>query len=125
MSHTDIILKAYEVLDAFKETEDYKELQYLHEQIQHKYMIELKNYHTHFKRFEEVFNQGGTYHPDFKEVSRTYQETKIVLFEKEEVKRYFLLERTINEKLSAFSFELMASVSNYYNQKGGSYCGTR
>lgn len=125
MSHTDIILKAYEVLDAFKETEDYKELLSLNKKIQDKYKQELESYHKHFKRFEEVFNTGGVYHPDFKEVSKAYQEMKITLFEKEEVKRYFLLERIINEKLSAFSSELMASVSNYYNQKGGACCGTQ
>lgn len=119
MAYTKIINKAYDLADELKETEIYQEMKRLDELIKRKYERELKEYHETFIKFEEVYNVGGIYHPDFKRVSLAYKEKKELLFSKEEVKEYFILEGKMNELLKEISQEITSNASNYQEFKGG------
>lgn len=118
MSYTEIINITYDLADELKESFEYKEMIRLDIVIKSKYKEELKAYQKSFLKFDEVFTQGGKYHPDFKEVSKKYRLAKEVLFNKEEVKTYFELESKINEILGSISEEVCNTVSKYYS-KGG------
>ena len=102
MAYMEIITLTYQWLDELKASKDYQKMVELNNLIKTKYKKELKEYHTTFKQFEAVFKYG-TYHPDFKTVSKQYQQAKIALFETEEVKTYFELEKNINETLNKLS----------------------
>lgn len=115
-----IINQAYDLADALKENKEYKELIELKELINDKYKDELKKYKDSFKKFDFAYKMKD-YYPDFKKVSLLYQECKKDLFEKEEVKRYFELEKIVNDKLNIIAKELISAVSNY-SQVEGAYC---
>lgn len=119
MAYTEIINKAYDLADELKESKTYQEMKRLDNLIKDKYKIELKQYQDAFLKFDEVFNTGGTYHPDFKEVSNIYRKRKEVLFNKEEVKQYFKYEKEMNKLLNEISNEITNSLSNYKEFKGG------
>lgn len=102
MEYAKIIGLTYDMLDSYKASIEYQKLVELNQFIKTKYKEELETYLQAFKAFDEVFTIGP-YHPDFKEVSKKYQQAKITLFEKEEVKDYFKYERLINEKLEQLS----------------------
>lgn len=118
MAYTEILNKAYDLADEIKQSHEYKEMLRLNEVIKSEYKEILKNYHKTFEKFDEVLILGGKYHPDFKKVSKAYQEAKIELYEKEEVKTYFKYERKINELLKEISDEIFSSVSKYYKEGG-------
>ncbi|MFA5719510.1 MAG: YlbF family regulator [Acholeplasmataceae bacterium] len=109
MEYTKIIGLTYDLLDEMKTSDEYKELVFLNTFIKTKYKQELKHYHHWFKKFDEVF-QIGPYHPDYKETTKNYQQAKKTLFETEEVKKYFLLESHLNDKLSSLSKALNALI---------------
>lgn len=119
MSYTKIINKAYDLADELKETDIYREMKRLDELIKTKYEKELKEYQKAFLKFDEVFNTGGVYHPDFKEVSALFSKIKTTLYNKEEVKEYFKKEQMMNEILKEIADEISFSVSNYKDFKGG------
>lgn len=119
MAYTNIIIKAYDLVDELKQSFHYQELRRLDKVIKTKYKKELKEYLETFKTFNEVYNTGGTYHPDFKKASKEYRLKKEVLFKKEEVIDYFKYESLINAYLKELSDEIVSSVSNYSNLEGG------
>ena len=89
MAYTKIINKAYDLADELKETEIYQEMKRLDELIKRKYERELKEYHETFIKFEEVYNVGGIYHPDFKRVSLAYKEKKNCFLVKKGLKIFY------------------------------------
>lgn len=125
MGHTEIINKAHDLLDEYRNSEDFIELKRLNNIINTKYEQEKAMFKKTFKRFDEVFSTGGKYHPDFKEAASSYAKAKKELYEKEEVKQYFILEQRINTELEHFSTTLSNSVSSYFTKKGGHNCAIR
>lgn len=119
MAYTEILIKTYDLADELKESKLYQEIIRLDNLIKEKYQEELKAYKEAFNKFDECFSTGGKYHPDFKDVSKTYQATKEILFSKEEVKAYFLNESKLNEILKEIVIEIRNNVSNYEDLKGG------
>lgn len=119
MAYTNIITKAYDLADELKQSFMCQEIKRLDKVIKTKYQVELKEYQEAFKKFDDVYSTGGTYHPDFKMVSRDYRLKKEKLFNKQEVKDYFKYENEINDYLRELSDEIFSSVSKYYKIKGG------
>ncbi len=106
--YTEIINKTYDLVDEIKVSETFTELLKLNEIIETKYEALLKEYHKRFKVFEDAFNIGP-YYPNYKEILKSYQEIKMELYLKEEVKKYFSLE----EKLNNYLENLMEEIANY------------
>lgn len=119
MAYTQIINKAYDLAEELKASPYYQKMVSLDQAIKEQYAKEMADYQKTFQKFDEVFSAGGNYHPDFKKVSSAYQAAKEKLFNKEEVKEYFLNERKLNEILEEISKEITESVSNYNDLKGG------
>lgn len=118
MAYTKIINKTYDLADELKQSFYYQEMIRLDQIIKTKYKKELQSYKENFSKFDEVYSQGGKYHPDFKKVSKDYADAKKELFSKLEVKQYFEYETKINDLLEKISNEICGSISKHYN-KGG------
>lgn len=114
----EILKQTYRLVDYLKETPEYIALYELNEQIQIKYGNEIKIFQETFEKFEQALKIGKDYYPNFKEVANKYQQAKTVLYEKDEVRKYFNLENELNKKLEIVSSELLKAVSNYSDVKG-------
>ncbi|TNF08634.1 MAG: hypothetical protein EP317_02755 [Bacillota bacterium] len=127
---TDIILQAYEVLDEIKKDPRYQEIKKIDKIIMNTYQHEINHFSKSKEQYDEIMRQGGHYHPDFKEVVKTYSEAKNTLYSKEEVKRYFQLEKEIQDEINEFLITLSQSVSTHIKtpnklgivSKGGGSC---
>lgn len=119
MAYTKILNKTYNLVDEIKKSPTYLKMVELDELIKEKYKNELLDYQNTFVKFDDVFSSGGTYHPNFIEISRAYKKAKEIFFNKEEVKLYFLCEKELNDLLNELSNEISNSVSNYSELKGG------
>ncbi len=125
---TDIIIQAYHVLDELRHDEKYQTLKVLDQQIGSLYPNEIEAFQKAKVIYEEILNTGGSYHPDYKEAIKTLSLAKTTLYEKPEVKRYFELEREVQEDINVFLNDLALSVSSHVKapnklgivQKGGS-----
>ncbi|MDI6452927.1 YlbF family regulator [Peloplasma aerotolerans] len=125
---TDIIIQAYHVLDEIKGDSKYIEIKALDQLICKKYEKEIENFQKAKQNYDQVMTDGGGYHPDFKEAVKQFSDTKTILYNKDEVKQYFKVEKEFQDELNTFLFELTQSVSNHIKtpdkmgiiKKGGS-----
>jgi cell fate (sporulation/competence/biofilm development) regulator YlbF (YheA/YmcA/DUF963 family) len=125
---TEIILQAYHVLDEIKRDEKYIEIKYLDKKMLELYDLEIKTFNQTKLDFEQMMQDGGIYHPDYKEISKKYIEAKQNLYTKPLVKRYFELEKEFQTELNDFLYELSHAVSDHIKspdklgiiKKGGS-----
>jgi len=87
---TDIIIKAYDVVDEIIKTPKFNEIKELHQKIDKLYHQEIQAFENAKLNYQKVMDQGGTYHPDYKEVIQKLSQTKKELYEQpERVKRIF------------------------------------
>lgn len=127
---TDIILQAYEVLDEIKRDPRYQEIKHIDQMILQFFQDEINHFRKAKEHYDEIMAQGGHYHPDFKEAVKVFSEAKNTLYSKEEIKRYFQLEKEIQDEINAFLSELSQSVSSHIKtpnklgivSKGGGSC---
>jgi len=127
---TEIIMQAYEVLDELKKDKRILEIKQIDQYIIHHYSQEIEHFQKTKIEYDHIMKEGGHYHPDFKKVVKTYSEAKKVLYEKEEVKRYFELEKMIQDEMNEFIQQLAQSVSPHIKtpnklgivSKGGGSC---
>ncbi len=127
---TEIIIQAYEVLDEIKKDPRFLEIKHMDQYIMHHYTQEIKHFQDAKIAYDHIMKEGGHYHPDFKEVVKTYSEAKKTLYEKEEVKRYFELEKMIQDDMNEFIQKIAQSVSPHIKtpnklgivSKGGGSC---
>ena len=74
-------------------------------------------YHLDFKKLNELndeFNEVikyGTYHPDFKEISRKYREQRIKYYNFEEVKLLKTYSKQLDDKVNSFFNKLTKKIS--------------
>jgi cell fate (sporulation/competence/biofilm development) regulator YlbF (YheA/YmcA/DUF963 family) len=121
-------MQAYNVLDELRKDEKYLTLLTLDQRIGTLYPQEISAFQKAKVTYEEILNTGGAYHPDYKDAIKLLSQTKTILYEKPEVKRYFDLEREVQDELNDFLNELAHSVSTHVKapnklgivQKGGS-----
>lgn len=98
-------------VDIIINTDEFKRLKELKKIIDQKYAKEI----VVFKRCEANYleaSQHKEYYPNFNEIVKKLSEAKSVLYNKEEVKEYLLLERTIQEMLTNDFNELKQSISS-------------
>ncbi|RJX24344.1 MAG: hypothetical protein C4537_06975 [Acholeplasma sp.] len=121
-------MQAYNVLDELRKDNKYQTLLTLDQHIGTLYPREIAAFQKAKVTYEEILNTGGSYHPDYKDAIKVLSQTKTLLYEKPEVKRYFELEREVQDELNDFLNELAHSVSTHVKapnklgivQKGGS-----
>jgi len=127
---TDIIMQAYEVLDEIKKDTRYQEIKHMDTYIIKHFNQEIEHFQKAKTHYDSIVKEGGHYHPDFKEAVKAYSEAKKTLYEKEEVKRYFELEKLIQDDINEFIQKLAQSVSPHIKtpnklgivSKGGGSC---
>jgi cell fate (sporulation/competence/biofilm development) regulator YlbF (YheA/YmcA/DUF963 family) len=125
---TELIMQAYQVLDEIREDSQYKEIKFLDQKMLELYPNEIKTFQEAKMKYEKVMSEGGSYHPDFKETVQKFGETKMALYSKIEVKRYFEVEKAFQDELNQFLFEMTQAVSSHIQtpdklgiiKKGGS-----
>ncbi len=110
---TDIILKAYDVLDEFIKDDKFPEIKQIHQKIDDLYKNEIENFELAKTAYQKVMDEGGTYHPDYKDAVKKLSETKKHLYEQPEVKRYLELELELETELNEFLNELSKVVSDH------------
>ena len=110
---TDIIIKAYDVLDEFLEDPSLPEIKKLNQSIDKLYKNEVKAFNDAKTKYEQVLNEGGTYHPDYKQCVKILSETKKALYETKDVKRYLELELALEAKLNAFLNDISKTISEH------------
>lgn len=125
---TEIIIQAYQVLDEILKDEHYIEMKRLNQSIIKKYENEISAFNEAKDLYSQVMQEGGTYHPDFKRVSNLLSETKRKLYETDDMKRYVLLEKTLQTEINTFLADLTEFISPHMKtpdvfgiiKKGGS-----
>ncbi|MFA7055429.1 MAG: hypothetical protein WC134_02765 [Acholeplasmataceae bacterium] len=125
---TEIIIQAYQVLDEILKDEHYIEMKRLNQSIIKKYENEISAFNEAKDKYGQIMQEGGTYHPDFKRVSNLLSETKRKLYETDDMKRYVLLEKTLQTEINTFLADLTEFISPHMKtpdvfgiiKKGGS-----
>lgn len=110
---TELIIKAYEVALEFTKDEKFIEIVKLNKQIDQLYPNEIKSYEKAKEKYQDVLNTGGTYHPDYKEVSLELSKTKTHLYEQKEVSKYIELERAFEIELNEFIMQITEHISKH------------
>ncbi|VEU81222.1 YlbF family regulator [Haploplasma axanthum] len=127
---TDLLLLAYDYVDEFKNKDYYQEYISLSKMIDDKYYDDLIKVNKIKEEYDAVL-EYGRYHPDFKDVTKKYSEAKKKLFEIDDIKRYFELDRIIEEEINEFLNKVTSSISEnipvfnkfgFITKKGGSSC---
>ncbi len=65
---TEIILQAYHVLDEIRKDQKYIEIKYLDQKMLELYDLEIKLFQQTKLAFDKVMQEGGIYHPDYKDL---------------------------------------------------------
>lgn len=125
---TDIMLQAYQVLDEIRSEQTYQEIKRLDKVMLELYRHEIQVFQRAKIKYDQIMAEGGSYHPDFKEVVKAFAEAKSNLYSKEEVKRYFELEKSLQDEINDFLAKISETVSPYVKspdkmgiiKKGGS-----
>lgn len=110
---TDIIMKAYDVLDEILKDPSLPEIKKLNQSIDQLYKNEIKAFNDAKIKYQTVLNEGGTYHPDYKQSIKTLSETKKALYEIKDVKRYLELELTFESSLNEFLNNVSKTISDH------------
>lgn len=100
-----------------------KEIQKLDNIINTKYVDLIKDFKINQEKFNEVYKYGK-YHPDYMDVLKSFGTSKENLYNKEEVKRYFILIEELREKLQHIVDSVAVAISPLGFNKGGNICVT-
>ena len=110
---TDIIIKAYDVLDEILKDPKLNEIKILNKRIDQLYPNEIRAFEEAKAYYQQVMDEGGKYHPDYKDAIKRLSESKKILYEQAEVKKYLSLELTFETELNEFLNELSKAVSDH------------
>jgi cell fate (sporulation/competence/biofilm development) regulator YlbF (YheA/YmcA/DUF963 family) len=110
---TEMILQAYHVLDEILSDPIYLEVKKLDHYISKHFEKEVLMLRSTKAIYDTIMSEGGSYHPDFKDAVRAYGEAKMNLYNQEEVKKYFELEKQFQDQINDFLAELTQTVSSH------------
>lgn len=105
---------ALEYTNKIEETKEFKRLIELKNIINQKYGLLIISLKTKEVNLIEAKERPNIY--DVKKCQMEFQDAKIKLYSKEEVKEYFILEEKINHMLEEDMNELKRSISNKYKE---------
>jgi cell fate (sporulation/competence/biofilm development) regulator YlbF (YheA/YmcA/DUF963 family) len=106
-------MKAYDVVDEIVKDPVIKEIKRLNQSIDHVCKEEIKAFNDAKIKYQMILNQGGTYHPDYKQSIKVLSETKKALYEMPEVKKYLELELEFEAKLNEFLNTISKTISDH------------
>lgn len=110
---TDLIMRAYDVLDEFKSDEDYQKLKHMKKKVETHYQHDIEAFNLAKVKFDQVLSEGGTHHPDYKSTIKALSEAKIKLYSHEDLKAYATLEKIFEKKLNNFIATLSKEISEH------------
>ncbi|CCV63824.1 hypothetical protein BN85402470 [Alteracholeplasma palmae J233] len=110
---TEYLMKAYDISDEIKNSDNYKKLIEALKIIEVKYQPLVDDFNLAKEKYYTVLSEGGKYHPDYLETVKKLGFAKKALYEKQEVTDYFKLEQEIQKTLNEFTIQITEIVSNY------------
>lgn len=110
---TEIIMQAYNVLEEILKDPKLKEIKKLNQKLDQAYPNEIKAFEEAKINYQKVMDEGGKYHPDYKDAIKKLSESKKNLYEQPDVKRYLSLELEFETELNEFLNELSKAVSDH------------
>lgn len=110
---TEIIMQAYNVLEDILKDPKIKEIKNLNHKLDQLYPNEIKAFEEAKIYYQKVMDEGGKYHPDYKDAIKKLSESKKNLYEQPDVKRYLSLELEFETELNEFLNELSKTVSDH------------
>lgn len=126
---TELIIKAYDVLDELVSLEEFINLKTLNKLIDEKYKSEIKAFKEAQNKFDEIIATGGRHHPDYKEAAKNLSATKKKLYDKKEMLHYRELEIKYQDILNEFLNEMINIISPNIKRKDdyfkGGICSVR
>ena len=108
----DELVKDY--VNKIEELDEFKRLLELKDLINKKYGLLIISFKTKEAKYLEAKERGNIFDLDL--AKKEFQEAKTKLYEKEEVKEYFILERKLNSILEDDINELKRSISNKFKE---------
>jgi cell fate (sporulation/competence/biofilm development) regulator YlbF (YheA/YmcA/DUF963 family) len=107
------IEKTYELVDEIKAMDSYQRLIELKRMIDQDELILslISSFQKEHQRFEET-SKYGKYHPDLKEVQRSFQQAKQELYTHPVVQEYKQLEKELQQVLHHVSKEIATAISS-------------
>ncbi len=116
-----IVKKLNELLIEISNWDEIKEIKKLDILINDKYQDIIKAFNIEKNKFSEVF-EYGQYHPDYKDAVKSFGIAKENLYNKEEVRRYFILVEETRIKLQNIIDEIATTISPTGFSGGGNVC---
>lgn len=116
-----IIDEAINYANSIIETEEFKEFLELKKKINNEYGKLIVS----FKNLEAKYLEASKYkdyYPNFKEIQQSLVKAKAELYSLDDVKRYFSLERSIQEMLDKDTLEIKESISSHFVKNSGVTC---
>ncbi len=110
---TDVLMATYDYCDSIKKSTQYQMLKTLNQNIEKQYASEISAFNEAKRHYYEVMEQGGSYHPDFKETAKHLSQTKKTLYEKPEVMALIKLENELQNTLNDLIREVTLLISPY------------
>lgn len=109
-------------INELKDNEDFKRLLELKKIIDDKYSKEILEFKTKESKYQEI--EEYSKYIDTNKIKEEFIEAKKVLYSKEEVREYFILEQKINKLLNDDFNEIKESISNKFLSSGmfSSHC---
>ena len=117
----DLILKLEELLEEIKTWPEIVEIKRLETIIDKKYKQLINEFNEEKAKFEEVY-QYGKHHPDYYQTLKSFGQIKENLYNKEEVKNYFLLTDQVRIKLQEIINTIATTISPTGFNKEGITC---
>ena len=106
-------MQAYNVLEEILKDPKLKEIKILNQKIDKAYPNEIKAFEEAKIYYQKIMDEGGKYHPDYKDAIKKLSESKKNLYEQPDVKRYLSLELAFESELNEFLNELTKIVSDH------------
>lgn len=119
----EFLEKLDELILEIQKSNHIKEIQKLDKIINTKYVDLINDFKVNQEKFNEVYKYGK-YHPEYMDVLKSFGTSKENLYNKEEVKRYFILIEELREKLQHIVDSVAVTISPLGFNKGGNICVT-
>lgn len=113
MSQSEILDYVYKLCDAIKDSEEFKLMLELKEEINTKLASSIARFDDAKAKYEEALKYGK-YHPNLEEYQRELSKIKEELFTNELVSKYKKLEKMIQGKLDKIFNEIKLNMSNKF-----------
>lgn len=110
---TDIIIKAYDVLEEFKSDALYQKLKHVKKQLEQNHFKDIEAFNLAKANYDLILSEGGTYHPSYKDAVKALSEAKSRLYAHPLIEEYKALEKAFELMLNAFIQSFTKHISDH------------